>query len=225
MFVAEKMKEHLSQAMSTSGRVDSQCAIHHDVSKIIPDTIDVENLVLAYKIIVNEYEKRTNVTSYISVIPGYVKQAVSKEFFLEFRKLYTRELLGISLPDYSGEDYGCTEIEEDVIDLSNKNKYEVFTKLYNAIPPTGMGFAKYNPIPLEENLAPQVFEREGKVLTNGAISFKWVIGKLMPCRFQDNLLYVAAYNYENGEGLAQQIVASCKNVNEKEKAPQKVKRD
>ena len=101
----------------------------------------------------------------------------------------------------------------------------VFTKLYNAIPPTGMGFAKYNPIPLEEDLAPQVFEREGKVLTNGAISFKWVIGKLMPCRFQGDLLYVAAYNYENGEGLAQQIVASCKNVNEKEIAPQKVKRD
>lgn len=226
MLLAENIKEHLSEARSTLGYDDIECTIHHDVARIIPDTIDVENLVLAYKIIINEYEREgENPLAFISVIPSYVKQGVSKDFFFEFRKVYTRELIGIALPDYSGEDYGCTEVEEDIIDISNKNKYEVFAKLYNALPPIGMGFAQYNPIPLDEDLAKLVFEKEGKKDSDGSVSFRYVLGRLMPCMFIDNLLYVRAYNYENADGLAQQIVASCKNVNEKEIAPQKVKKD
>ena len=88
-----------------------------------------------------------------------------------------------------------------------------------------MGFAQYNPIPLDEDLAKLVFEKEGKKDTDGSVSFRYVLGRLMPCMFIDNLLYVRAYNYENADGLAQQIVASCKNINEKEIAPQKVKKD
>ena len=89
----------------------------------------------------------------------------------------------------------------------------------------GMGFAQYNPIPLDEHSAEFVFEKEGSKLSDGSIRFKYVFGRLMPCSFKDNLLYVKRYNYENGEGLAQEIVASCQNVNEKEIAPQKVKRE
>lgn len=226
MVIAENIKEHLAAAMSTRGADDRECDIHHNVARIIPRDIDAENLILAYKIIIDEHEKNGgNVLEYVSQIPSYVKKGTSKEFFHEFRRGFTSELMGITLPEYGEENYGCVEVNPDVIDISNKNKYKVFAELYNAIAPIGMGFAQYNPLPLDENFGKQVFEKAGRVLSDGSVNFRYVMGRLMNCTFKDNLLFVKGYNYEHEEGLAQVVVSSCPNVKQKEKAPQKVKKD
>lgn len=229
MLLAEKLDEHLRAARtggfgqnSTTGDV----RVHNDVGNIIPSTIDVENLVLAYKMIIAEYEKAGwNLVSFISCIPQYVRQGVSKEFFHEFRKLYTSEIIGIDIPDFPEKDYGCVEEEPDVINIANKDKYEVFANLYNYITPFNAGFGAYIHTPLDKENAKYVFEQEGQVLDDGSVTFRYVKGRLMKCKFKDNLLYVAGYNYENEEGLAQMVVSTCKNVNTKTNAPQKVKTD
>lgn len=226
MLLAENLDAHLKSARNSSNEKTLECRVHNDVGKIIPSTIDVENLVLAYKMIIAEYEKvGWNTVSCISVIPKYVRQGVSKEFFREFRKLYTSEIIGIDLPEFPEENYGCIEVEPEVIDISNKDKYEVFAKLYNYITPMSAGFGQYIPIPLDEQNAHFVFEQEGTKLDDGSVTFRYVCGRLMKCKFKDNLLYVAGYNYENEEGLAQMVVSTCKNVNAKAKNPQKVKTD
>jgi len=57
------------------------------------------------------------------------------EFAREFRKKYNAEVLGLTQEELPNVDYGCTEVEPDVIDISNKDRNEVLAALYNASTP------------------------------------------------------------------------------------------
>lgn len=229
MLIAENIKQHLAEATMLGRRYyeeHPECRIHHEVAAMIPTDIDVDNLILAYKICLDNYEKEQgNVLPFIAVIPQYVRQGTTPEFAKEFRRKYITEILGLPAQPELQTDYGYVETEEDVIDISNKNKYAVLAALYNYSIPVGMGFAQYDPYAWDEDIGKLAFEKFGEVQADGSVFFGWVQGRLMRCKFKDDLLYVAAYNNENIDGLGQLAVSSVPNKNQKEKPIQKVKKD
>lgn len=229
MLIAENIKEHLAEARMYGMRYyeDSpECHIHHEVAEMIPSDIDVDNLILAYKICLDNYEKQGgNVLPFIAVIPQYIRKGTTKEFSKEFRKKYITDILGLPAQQELKTDYGCEEIEEDIIDISNKNKYAVLAALYNYSTPVGMGFKQYDPYAWDEDIANLAFEKFGETLSDGGVFFGWVQGRILRCTFKDNLLYVAAYNRENIDGLGQLAVSSVPNINQKEKPIQKTKKE
>lgn len=229
MLIAENIKQHLAEATISGRRYyeeHPECRIHHEVAELIPDDIDVDNLIIAYKICLDNYEKHQgNVLPFIATIPQYVRKGTTQEFAKEFRKKYITDILGLPPQPELETDYGYVETEPDVIDISNKNKYAVLAALYNYSTPYGMGFAQYDPYAWDEEIGKLAFEKFGEVLADGSIFFGWVQGRLMRCKFKDNLVYVEAYNRENIDGLGQLAVSSVPNLNQKEKPIQKVKKD
>ena len=90
MLIAENIKQHLAEA-TMSGKMyyekNPECRIHHEVAEMIPTDIDVDNLILAYKICLDNYEKQSgNVLPFIAVIPQYIRKGTTPEFSKEFRK-------------------------------------------------------------------------------------------------------------------------------------------
>ena len=84
-------------------------------------------------------------------------------------------------------------VEEDYIDISNKNKADVLAAVYNNAKPIGMGIIHYDPTPMTR-------EQSQYILDNS------------------DILYVYAYNRDNNQdGLAQRAIATCPNVKAKQK--------
>ena len=180
---------------------------------MIPDKIDVDTLVLAFKIALQDAEQEgINTLSFIALIPQYVRQCTSLEFAHEFRKKYNAEVLGLTQEELPDVDYGYTEVEPDVIDISDKDRNEVLAALYNASTPVGMGFSQYNPMPWTKEIASMYFEQFGNPNADGAIDIKRVLGRPLNCRFVGNLVYVAGYNNDNEWGLAQRVISTCPNL-------------
>ena len=213
MLYFENAKENFAAASGTFEKYNSESIFYHEFAKMIPDKIDVDTLVLAFKIALQEAEKNgTNTLSYIALVPQYVRQCTSPEFAHEFRKKYNQEVLGLTQEELPDVDYGYNEIEPDVIDISDKDRNEVLAALYNASTPIGMGFSEYNPMTWTKEFAQMYFEHYGKPDQDGAITFKWIVGRPVHCTFVNNLVYVRAYNYDNEPGLAQRAIATCKNI-------------
>lgn len=212
----ENARENFESACGTLERYNIESEFYHEFAKMIPDEMDVDTLVLAFKIALQDAERKgQNTLPYIALVPHYVRQCTSLEFAHEFRKKYNKEVLGLNQKELPDVDYGYQEIEPDVIDISDKDRAEVLAALYNASTPIGMGFAQYNPTDWTKEIAELYFERCGQEDVNGAISFKWIMGRPVHCTFADNLVYVKAYNFDNEYGLAQRAIATCRNKTKK----------
>lgn len=212
MLYFENAKESFASASGSIVRYDSESAFYHNFARMIPDRVDVDTLVLAFKIALQDAEREGKDTlSFIELVPHYVRQCTSLEFAREFRKKYNKEVLGLDQEELPDVDYGYKEIEPDVIDISDKDRSDVLAALYNASTPIGMGFAQYNPMPWTKEIAQMYFEQYACPDESGAISFKWIMGRPVHCTFVDNLVYVKSYNLDNEFGLAQRAIATCKN--------------
>lgn len=55
------------------------------------------------------------------------------------------------------------------------------------------------------------FEHYGQPNEHGVVVIGWVMGRPLKCKFDNNLVYVADYNYNNEFGLAQRTIATCPN--------------
>lgn len=204
--------------------VDEMHCFYTILSRIVPSNIDVENLLLAYKIALNDYEAtRQNVTHFITNIPEAIRPYVSEKFYIELWERYNREILGIKVPHVLEGKYSCIEIEPGVIDISMKDKNQVLAALYNASAPLGMGFAQYKPEPWDEEYAEMAFKCVGEELADGSTYFSWVFGRPLKCKFKDNLVYVRAYNGNNAPHLAQRVISNIPDTYQKEENPQKIK--
>ena len=181
MLYFENAKESFEQACGTFIKNNSETRFYHEFARMIPDKIDVDTLVLAFKIAFNdaEYEGKETL-SFIALVPHYVRQCTSKEFAMEFRKKYNEEVLGLDQEELPDVDYGCNEIEPDVIDISNKDRAEVLAALYNASTPIGMGFSEYNPMTWTKEIAEIYLERNKKYL-------------YFYCYFQRKIPYILPY--------------------------------
>lgn len=212
MLLFENAKESFASASGTFDRYNLECEFYHQFARMIPDRIDVDSLVLAFKIALQDAERRgDNTLSFIALIPQYVRQCTSKEFASEFRRKYNREVLGLSQEELPDVDYGYNEVAEEVLDISDKDKYEVLAALYNASTPVGMGFSEYNPLSWNKEFAQMYYEQFGEPDDEGNVRFKYILGRPVHVTFKGNLLYVAAYNYDTEDGLAQRAVSTCAN--------------
>lgn len=213
MLYFENAKEQFASASGVIDRYNSESEFYHRFATMIPDKIDVDTLVLAFKIALEDAERRgENTLPFIAIIPHYVRQCTSPEFAHEFRKKYNKEVLGLTQDELPDVDYGCNEVKPDVIDISNKDRNEVLAALYNASTPIGMGFMQYNPMTWTKEIAAMYFEQFGKPNRDGNITFDYVMGRPLKCTFSDSLVYVAGYNNDNEPGLAQRAISTCPNI-------------
>lgn len=219
MVYYETAKHDLANAYDTFGQgsMGSAPRFYHRVAKMIPDGIDVDNLILAFQIALNDAARAGEDTfGFMTLIPQFIESCAPKEFSHEFRKKFNEIILGLSQEELPDEDYGCNEVEKDVIDISNKDRNAVLAALYNASTPYGMGFVEYNPMSWSKEMAKMYFEHYGEPNNEGGISFKYILGRPVNVYFIDNLVYVAAYNADNEQGLAQRAIATCPNISNKE---------
>ena len=125
MLFFENAKESFESASGTINRYNSESEFYHKFAKMIPDRIDIDTLVLAFKMALQDAEKEgENTLPFIALVPQYVRQCTSPEFAHEFRKKYNAEVLGLTQEELPDVDYGCVEIESDVIDISDKASIE-----------------------------------------------------------------------------------------------------
>ena len=223
MLVLENAREGFAQAHDSFSDHTEEVNFYHTLSRMIPDRIDVENLILIMDILLRqEAKKGTRTETFITLVPRYVRQISSPEFAHEFRKNYFSQIVGIDWEEPEEGKYQCVEVEPNVIDISSKDKYEVFAALYNACLPVGLGLGDYNPMPWNKTMAEFGFKHFGKE-ADGRVHFKWVAGRPMSISFQDNLVYVGSYNYENETGLAQRVIRTVPDSIQKEQSHEKVK--
>lgn len=195
----------------------------------LSDTVTMDELLLNMELILNDLEKGTcgfhnssvtesrfkalksmlevhnDLPQVMSFIPRYIEFTTDDEFSREFSERFAKEILGQYEIEDDGKDYGYIEIDENTIDISNKDKAEVLAALYNHSKPVGMGMAQYDPTPMTKEVAEKILERE--------TSFSYLRGRPLYVRFDDNDLWVGAYNRDNGKNLAQIAISKCRNIN------------
>ena len=229
-----------------------EVVFYHKFANMIPDRLDVDTLILALKIALQDAEREgVNTFPFITIIYLYVRQFSSSEFAHEFRLKYLRNVLSVEIADLPEVDYGYNKAEssESIIDISNKDPYEVFAALYNASAPVGMGFdgimitevdgipvnlplddttiqelqgkkikvddKGYNPMTMTPAIAKEYFrlyeQEHGSIET---VHTGWVKGRPLKLTFFDNLtrVFVAYYNNNSEFGLAQRVIATCRNI-------------
>lgn len=224
MELLKNTKEVFENICSTYQSYDEMYNFYTRLSKIVPKDIDADNLILAYKLTLGDYEEVFHTaTHFFTNIPEQIRPYVSDEFYIELWERYNRDILGVKLPHVSQGNYSCIEVEPEVIDISMKDKNQVLAALYNSSAPVGMGFAQYKPEPWNEEYAELAFQHMGRDLGDGSIFFDWVLGRPLRCTFKDNLVYVRAYNGNNAPRLAERVISNVPDIYQKENAPQKIK--
>lgn len=224
MLTLTNAKENFSMARDSLRGVNTlECEIYHQLARIIPDETDIDTLILGFKIILNDFKNRNDFTP-ATLVPKYIRQIASPEFAKEFRHRYNSEVLGMTPPPLPNVNYGCKEIEKDVIDISHKDKYEVLAALYNQAVPIGVGYGQYDSTIWNKEMAKMYFE-SSKKKNEETVYLSWIFGRPLMLKFTGNLLYVGGYNREQEDNLAQRVIATCKNIDKKNTdAPQKRKK-
>ena len=212
MLYMDNARECFASASDNFGGYNSECEFYHELARMIPDRVDVDTLILAFRLaFLDEKRRGRDHVEFIALPPQYVRQCSSSEFAHEFREKYIKVILGINVPELPDVDYGINEVKEDVIDISNKDINEVIAALYNQSTPIGMGFAQYEPFEMTKELAAYLLENIADRDEHGNIFLSYVKGRPMKLRIEGNLIYVSKYNYENEFGLAQRVIRTCPN--------------
>lgn len=213
MLILENAKKSFASACGSIYRENEESRFYHKIAEMIPEKIDVDNLILAFKIALRDADRRgENTVGFIALAPMYVDQCENPEFAAEFRKKYNSEILGLTVEELPEQEFDCIEISPDVIDISNKSRGAVLAALYNHTVPLGKGFMQYNPMSWTPEMGEAYFDKVGTKTNDGGTSFKYVLGRCLDVLFQDKLVYVRGYNYVNGEGAAQKVIATIPNL-------------
>ncbi len=167
----------------------------------------------------NEFEsymyRAGNLEMWMTYFPSFAKAATPPEFYEEFIELFREKFYQLESKTDKDTDYGCIEIEKDLIDISNKNKADVLAALYNHAKPVGMGIIQYDPTPMTREIAEYLLEKRG-------YTYDYLKGRPMKLSLKDDVIHVYCYNRDNDQdGLAQKAIATCPNI--KQDNNQKVK--
>lgn len=197
---------------------------------ILPDNITLDELMLNMELLIKDFENGKcgfrnnsktkeqfedlrskfktfgNLPAVLSYIPRFIGDVTDTEFSTEFSMRFGREILGKYGIEEQKQDYGYIEVQENVIDISNKDKAEVLANLYNNSHPMGKGMAQYDPTPMTIETAKKLLEKKQY--------FDYILGRPIHINFEGNIINVRGYNYDNAHGLAQRVISSCKNIND-----------
>lgn len=195
---------------------------------VLPNKITPEELIVYMKFLVKDIQDRScrflnskafkqtfesyldmssNLDMWMTYMPSFIQSISSSEFNEEFLDLFKKGFYQVEDEQQDQEnDYGCVEVEPDVIDISNKDKAEVLAALYNHSKPIGMGIVQYDPTPMTVEIARMVLEKMG-------YSFGYLKGRTMKVNLEGDKLYVYGYNRDNNHpGLAQKAISTCRNI-------------
>lgn len=220
MLYLEKAIESFASATSSLGRDGVAEYFYHRFANMIPDTVDIDTLILAFKIALNDAEQRgENTLSFIALVPQYIEQCATPEFSHEFRKRYIKEVLGIDKPEIPDVDYGLEEVSKGFINISKKDLGEVIAALYNAACPVGMGFMQYDPDTWDKQTADYYLEHFKDEITDdeGYINIKYLLGRPMHIIIHDDIINVIGYNNDNEQGLAERVIRTIPDKKKKRK--------
>lgn len=159
-----------------------------------------------FKTLTNKLKYRDNLSAVLSFIPRIINQISDTQFFLEFSNKYKKAVLCQFDIEEQTDEYGYIEVDEDVIDISNKDKAEVLARLYNNSQPLAHGVAHYNPTPMTVEVARQILEE--------TTHFDYLAGRPLKINLEENIISVLAYNSNNGKKQAQMLISSCRNIND-----------
>ena len=87
-----------------------------------------------------------------------------------------------------------------MVNISGLNKAKVLVALYNSTHPQGMGFLHYDPAPMSENEAAQLFETH--------TYFDYLKGRVMKVDLSGDEFDPRLYDRDNYEGAAQDAINS-----------------
>lgn len=194
---------------------------------VLPNRITPEELIVFMKFLVKDIKDGTcrflnsrafketfedyldvsgNLDMWMTYMPSFIQSISSSEFNEEFLELFRKGFYHMEDEQEEEKDYGCVEVEPDVIDISNKDKAEVLAALYNHSKPIGMGIVQYDPTPMTVEVARMVLEKMG-------YSFGYLKGRTMKVNLEEDTIWVYRYNADNNHpGLAQKAISTCKNI-------------
>lgn len=148
-----------------------------------------------------------NLEMWMTYFPSFAQAVSTPEFYSEFIELFKKAFYQLESESEMEQDYGCVEVEPDIVDISNKDKVEVLAALYNHSKPIGMGIVQYDPTPMTVEVARMVLEKMG-------YSFGYLKGRTMKVNLEGDTVWVYRYNADNNQpGLAQKAISKCKNIN------------
>lgn len=218
MLILKDAKACFSEAKGILKTRNTEAEFYHRLAKMLPNTVDVDTLIFAVKLALDDSEvNQENTLPYISLIPKYVEQCATPEFSHAFRQKFIEEVLGLDVEEPEEVDYGYKEVSEGIIDISNKDRGEVLAALYNASIPIGPGFEHYNPIPWTKDVADYYLEQYAiRNDDSDVIVIDYILGRPIKCTFQGNLIAVSGYDNVNEKNQAERIISRCKNIPPKE---------
>ena len=206
--VPEKLRKSREIAPNVPYELHEFCDYIADIAS---DELSPEGMILLVRKGVNELKEiiydlqNTRIICYLSFFPLIIDKTASKEFSVEFRKLFIRYLGDARPPlDETKEDFGVTILEEGLVDISNKDKAEVLASLYNNSHPHGMGFLKYKP----EDMTIE----EAKRILNEQTYFDYLFGRVMKVDLSTDIVCTSCYNKNNGKGAAERAISQCRNI-------------
>lgn len=148
-----------------------------------------------------------NLEFWLTYFPNFMQTETPELFYNEFLRLFKKAFYQLDSEEEE-IDYGYTEIEPDVIDISNKDKAEVLASLYNHSKPIGMGIVQYDPTPMTVEIARKILEKNG-------YKYNYLKGRTMKINLESDIIHVYGYNRDNDSpGLAQRAISKCKNIEE-----------
>jgi len=86
------------------------------------------------------------------------------------------------------------------INIKDKNKAEVLSKLFNASKPQGMGFLQPHNDPME-------IEEAQNLIDEGILYFDYIRGRVMKIDLSSDELNTTLYDRDNGEGAGELALA------------------
>ena len=194
---------------------------------VLPNRITPEELIVFMKFLVKDIKDGTcrflnsrafketfenylnvsgNLDMWMTYMPSFIQSISSSEFNEEFLELFRKGFYHMEDEQEEEKDYGCVEVEPDVIDISNKDKAEVLAALYNHSKPIGMGIVQYDPTPMTVEVARMVLEKMG-------YCFGYLKGRTMKVNLEEDTIWVYRYNADNNHpGLAQKAISTCRNI-------------
>jgi len=88
------------------------------------------------------------------------------------------------------------------VDISGLDKAGVLAALYNAARPQGMGFMRYDPVPMSVEEASELLQRTNR--------FDYLKGRVMKVEIDGDDIDTRLYNRDNGEGAAEMAIQSLR---------------
>ena len=194
---------------------------------VLPDRVTPEELIVFMKFLINDIRNRNcgflnserfrelfeeylevsgSLDLWMTYMPSFVQAVSSPEFNREFLDLFKKSFYHVEDEEEEEKDYGCVEVEKNVIDISNKDKAEVLAALYNHSKPIGMGIVQYDPRPMPVEIARQLLDKMG-------YNYDYLKGRVMKINLEGDTIRVGAYNRDNDcPGLAQKAISTCRNI-------------